>query len=261
MEFFLKVTLDRYWNYQGKYFFISNHCGTETKNQLLAVTPSKASKIRSVPPRKIYNTLEDSPWVDDSLHARITHSNTASVYYFPSKKPLYQATLDSLQHRGIFSNRSLEDVLNKINANERATVYEELFAGSGYNTWVTSEKRRVLIDLLFLERFIQTRERKKLTEEIVVRLVKEDSELIHSITETLERLYREPWSLVQDGRYGVPHEHALNEYLAGHSEREQQHMEIESLLRGYAPLAKQMAAMEQLIKLEQALTTELRRLR
>jgi len=55
---FLGLTLERFWTYQGKYYFLDNNCGTETvKHLAVALSDEESNLIGSITPLKIYKDI------------------------------------------------------------------------------------------------------------------------------------------------------------------------------------------------------------
>ncbi len=259
MAYFLNLTLERYWNYQGKYFFISNHCGTETLNQFRAVSPGKVRKVRSFTPRKLLRTLRRSELVDQSILDEVTDKRQASVYFFPSKKERYQRSLDSLKQHGLFEGQSIENFLNDNTAQDREQIYLLYFWEAQYQDMPLTSKRSVLMNLYFLERLAQLHEQKKLTEQIVITLIRDNSDLIDSVKVELQQYFSEPWHLVADDRYGVPETAAVNAYLSALPDIKDRQESTTALLRGYKPNAGIIDQLERLSKVEQLLRREMRK--
>lgn len=260
LEYFINLTLERYWNYQGKYFFISNHCGTETLNQFRAVNHEKVRRVSSFTPRRLLRTLRRSEIVDKEILEKVSDKSTAGVYYFPSKKALYQAALDSVKLHGLFEGQSIDDFLKKYAAAGRAQIYQQFFLDVRYQNMLLDSRRSILMNLFFLERLTQLHEQKKLTEEIVKTLIRDKSGLIDSVKVELLHYFSEPWHLVQDDHYGVPERGAVEAYLSALPDHKERQINTSTLLRGYKPIAEIITQLEQLAEVEQLVKDELKKL-
>jgi len=257
LETFLAVTLERYWNYEGKYYFLWNHCGTETVRHLAAAAPAKAEGIGARTPRRIYRTLAVSDAVDKTRIVGIVSADEPSPYFFPSMEPEYTAAFNALQVRGLFPDWTLADMIADSRAPERAELYGALLADSSFTDASRSEREATLANLLLIERLLQEHEQKKISEGIVRLLLGGDAATLDAVKAAIAALNDQPWEVVNAGGYGIPSRAAVDAYLADYPARRAGHEVIERVLHEELQFAVARAELEALRRLDRMLSVHL----
>ena len=147
-EEFLNLALERYWNYTGQYFFFTNHCASEALRHLRTVSPSKFKTHKARTPRSLFSSIEASQWLADSSSISPFISKESSALYFPSKENAYKKAFAYLKKRTAFNYSSLDEFIEETDDSNRMFIYNALIGESE----LQREKRRLLTNLLFLER-------------------------------------------------------------------------------------------------------------
>src|SRR5690606_8634580 len=119
--FFMKVTLERYWNYQGKYLFLSNNCGTESLRHLLAVDDELFDDIGDFTPLQLFNGLSRLDGFAELTADK--DALQAKGLYFPSHREDLEDALSTLKELNLNDRENLKDFL-KSTPQERLALYQ-----------------------------------------------------------------------------------------------------------------------------------------
>lgn len=192
---FLDLTLERFWTYQGQYYFIDNNCGTETAKHLQTVLPPEEEKlIGSITPLKIYNDIikhsenlsESKPLVVESMFNELNESYQYLRKYLPS-----------------FSKKSMQDFIKKTKAEVRLAEYEELIRTS--QDFEPSLRKQIAMKLVHFERYLASRFLMEVPKK-ALKLMDKDAGLkeeVMKMGQSLKLLSIQPWQVVKS-HYGVP---------------------------------------------------------
>lgn len=204
---FLDLTLERFWTYQGRYYFLDNNCGTETVKHLAAALSDEESKlIGSITPLKIYNDIvkkgnELTEGNVDGLNRQQMIANKLVVEsMFQELNANYQILR---QHLDSFKEKDFKKFLSKTNATTRLQDYEK-FADESINM-NADERKQIVIKLVYLERYLSSRFLMEVPKKAIQQMNK-DEELkkeVMNMGESLKSLSIQPWEVV-NARYGVP---------------------------------------------------------
>ena len=255
---FVSVTLGRYWTYQGKYYFFWNHCGTETVTHLGATLPADAVRgVSSLTPRRLLRSLPKSGLADRDNFERIVGSTSPGAYFFPSKEADYVAAFEALRQYVLYPFDTFEEFLERTSVEDRAFMYDGFLGTSEYAEAPADARAPVVATILHVERLLQTRAMKELSEEFVELLRGGDAALRDSVRNAFRLLFDEPWDLVDDGTYGVPRRSAVDTYLASRKPGDDLDLSIAALPRDRGEFGALWAKLEALRALEQRLSEEL----
>lgn len=108
IESIIDLSLDRYWNYKSKYYFLSNNCGTETLRHLAAVLDGKSlENISDFTPRKIFKglTRKGNNLVSVEFNKEDKESLIDEGLLFPSKFDLYNKAIKSIAKGSEFESK------------------------------------------------------------------------------------------------------------------------------------------------------------
>lgn len=255
---FLALVLERYWNYRGKYYFISNHCGTESLRHLNASLEEPKEPLAALTPRGLLRKLGKTRLVDDATYNEIRYATVPGYNFFPSREADYKAAFGSLKLVGLYADQSFKKFLRRNNAITREAGYKDFFAASTYQALTTANQQKIVREMLFLERLLQSKEKSKLSEEIVRLLSKNDTKAIETLRNQVRTLRAPVWVLVEDGRYGVPEEAAIRNYLDERGARTGLIDDVQSIIRSQASVQRVLDKLKQLRRLELMLQEEMR---
>lgn len=199
---FIDLTLERYWTYQGKYYFLDNNCGTEAQKHLAVVlSEEEARLVRSITPSKMFNDIIDSGLSLDK----------GQLY-----RGLYdemEKTFRELRSIGLYKQKKLIKFLKKGRAETRLESYKDYFSRQSLDS---KTLKRTVMRLIYLERYLLTRFMQELPKKAFLKMNKDASlkAVVQKMSEGLKTLALQPWEVV-DGKYGVP---TANEFEVRYTE-------------------------------------------
>ncbi len=204
---FLNLTIERFWTYQGKYYFLDNNCGTEAVKQLSSVlTDSESALIRSTTPLRIYKDiinsknnftvyridtlsrqeLKDKGYLVESMHENFYESFQFLKKFIPS-----------------FSNISFSEFLKDLSAEKRLVEYQNLF--EDLERYDVYERKMIVMKIHHLERLLAAKYLQTIPSKIM-KFFNKDITLRHqvlTISHELKVLNLSPWEVIKSV-YGVP---------------------------------------------------------
>jgi len=206
IDLFARVSLERYWGYQNKYFFLNNNCGTEAKRHLSAVDPAFTRPINDLTPVDMYKEfLRRAPGFRE-MQEDLPRMQREGLY-FPSQREAFETSLATLREAGLATAADMDAFL-ETNTAARLAGYRAF-------PWATTPRARVnllLEQVRYLERYagsvFSTRVMKS-----IMKKVEEHPDLrerVESGTQAMFALIRRPWQVAGNG-YGVPSLDGMNE--------------------------------------------------
>jgi hypothetical protein len=262
---FIDLTLERFWSYQGKYYFLDNNCGTETQKHLAVALEEDQSKlIRSLTPLKIYNDIikEQNNLSEEKLQYTMREELVQRGFLVTSLQDELDSTYQFLRSMGLFHHKNLSTFLKKTSAGNRLADYQRVLP---LVDLPLEQKKIFILRLIYLERYLATRFILGLPKKALAQMNK-DPELkaeVIKMGESLKTLATQPWEVVR-GEYGVPLKEEFNrlypKFLRELSETmkdsaEKQMSDLQSLL-GKKYFAEDLQEIEHYKKIKQ-LTNEL----
>ena len=218
---FLAVTLERFWTYEGKYYFFWNHCGTETITHLEAVLPSDVvDPIAARSPRSLMRTLPRSPLASRDEHKAIVTGESRGELFFPSRWTEYEAAFNALGRYVLYPFDSFDTFLEETRTEDRRVMYAGFLGTSEYAEAPGHERAAVVAGILHMERLLQARATQALSDEFVELLRDGDAALADSVRRAFGQYFGQPWDLVDDSAYGVPSREHIDRYLAAIEQEE-----------------------------------------
>lgn len=204
---FLDLTLERFWTYQGRYYFIDNNCGTETVKHLAVALDDEESKlISSVTPLKIYRDIvkEGNDLTNQNLNGLSREKLVENKVLVESMYNELNASYQFLRkYLPSFSHKNMKGFLKKTNAATRHRDYEALINNS--HSLNASERKQVAMKLVHLERYLASKFLQDVPKK-ALQLMNKDKELkeeVMKMGQTLKLLSVQPWEVV-NSRYGAP---------------------------------------------------------
>jgi hypothetical protein len=204
---FLDLTLERYWTYQGKYYFLDNNCGTETVKHLqVSLSPQEEKLISSLTPLRIYKDIlnHSEDLADDNLRGLSREQMIERHFLAPSMlSDINESYLLLLKYIPDFSSTSLESYINTSKASDRLRSYE------GFLSKVLSldkeQQKQFVMKLSHFERYLDSRYLMELSKK-AIKMMDQDEKLkteVLKMGQGLKLLSLHPWEVVKS-RYGVP---------------------------------------------------------
>jgi hypothetical protein len=211
IEFFMKVTLERYWGYQAKYLFLSNNCGTESLRHLTVVDEKLFDEIGDFTPLQLFSGLSRLSGLEDATSRK--SDLEAKGLYYPSHRPLLEEAVGILNQFGLTNKNDLKSFL-KTKPQDRFNIYKNFPWGN----LSLSDTRSALMNLQYIERYSNLKYNLNLLKQIMYKIEGniELKNLVETEINSFMALSIRPWEIVRDG-YGVPStesfNHQFNEYL------------------------------------------------
>jgi hypothetical protein len=240
---FIDLTMERYWSYQGRYYFLTNNCGTEAQKHLaLALTEEQSELVHSITPLRIFKDITDAnnDLTELVIEGMDREEMVQQGILIESMEKELQKDLSELRSYGIFRDKKLSKFIKKRTAEERLQAYEDFFS----TQILEPEAKKILImRLTHLERYLYTRFMMELPIKAVAMMGK-DEELqttVEELTHGILTLALQPWDIVR-ARYGVPS--ALEFSQQFDSFKEQRKMRVQNSLN------IQMRLLEEIMKKE-----------
>jgi hypothetical protein len=201
---FLDLTLERYWTYQGRYYFIDNNCGTEAQKHLAVALDDEQSRlVRSITPQRIFKDIikEENELASEAVKGVKREELISRGILMPSMFSEYNETYQFLRQHGIFREKNFRKFLKSHDAYTRHQIYQSYFAAHPAG----EESRLLVMRLIHLERYLSTKFVQGLPKATVDKVKKDRSlrEAIDQMGESMKMLATQPWEII-DSQYGAP---------------------------------------------------------
>lgn len=196
---FVDLTLERYWTYKGKYYFIDNNCGTETVKHLAYVLPTdQEALIRSLTPLRTFN--------DITRHEDIGGEYTLIESQYDDFLKHYSYVVDfipGLRHKNI------KRFLDRSEATGRLPLYQDFFASPQYKEM--KEKNTFVMKFLYLERYVAAKFLLQFPNRILKKMSKSKALRgeLEKFSSSIKSLILNPWDIIESP-YGMPLEEEYN---------------------------------------------------
>lgn len=218
---FINLTLERYWTYQGRYYFINNNCGTETQKHLaVALSDDQSDPIRSLTPLRIYNDIvstENQLTTDEFEDLKREELITEGIL-LPSLYSDLNEAYQRLKSAGLFKEKSFKEFMKISSAKARLASYRSYFSSPDS---APEENRILIMKLIYLERYFLSRFTMSIPNK-ALQLMDKNSFLkdeVMRMGQSFKSLSTHPWEVVE-GLYGVPTSREFeNKYLIFLEER------------------------------------------
>lgn len=206
---FLDLTLERFWTYQGKYYFIDNNCGTETAKHLaVAMSDEESSLVGSITPLKIYNDIikHGNDLTDGDLNGLDRAAMVKNKYLVESMFEDLNGNYQFLRnYLPSFKDKNFKKFLQKTKAEQRLEDYENFMQFS--SSMNPAERKQVAMKLVYLERYLSSRFLMEVPKKAIQKMNKDEGlkAEVMKMGESLKSLNIQPWQVVA-AKYGVPTE-------------------------------------------------------
>jgi predicted Zn-dependent protease with MMP-like domain len=204
---FLDLTLERFWTYQGKYFFLGNNCGTEAvKHLATALNQDESELLSSITPLKIYKDITNHK--NELSDANLTDLDKAALlekgYMIES---LFKELNESYQllraYLPSFAEKDFKKFLKKTTAADRLRDYESFMSSS--DSMSLKAKKQAVMKLIYLERYLSNKFLMEVPAKAIQKMNKDSGlkDQVMKIGDSLKLLNIQPWQVVTS-RYGTP---------------------------------------------------------
>jgi Domain of unknown function (DUF4105) len=204
---FIELSLERYWSYQSKYYFLNNNCATETMRHLGVVfDEDQTKKVSSFSPVNIYNDLIkdkngliDEKWQSLSREDLISKGNLSVSQYHELEKT-YLFLKDYFQS---YKAKSFTHFLNNSLPEDRKNDY--LNSHQRLSEINLELRKKIVLRLVFMERYLAFRFFQKFQNKVLKMMNKNErfKNEFQLKAEELKILTLQPWQIIKTN-YGVP---------------------------------------------------------
>lgn len=221
---FLDLALERFWTYEGEYFFLNNNCGTEAVKHLgTALGDEEAKLLGSLTPLKIFKDIKKH---QERLSERtLDLSRNDLVKEGVLTESFYDSINDTFQylkpHFAVFEFKNLDSFLKKSKARDRYDDYRSFFQTTAPEN--SQEIKQILLKAVFLERYIAGRFMKDFLDRVMDK-IHQDKELktrASELAREIPSLTLKPWDVVKSS-YGVPSLEEMNQFSEFNQMRERE---------------------------------------
>jgi hypothetical protein len=244
IDLFARVSLERYWGYQNKYFFLNNNCGTEAKRHLTAVSAEFTAPINDLTPVDMYKEFVRRAPGFREMQEDLPNMQRQGLY-FPSQREAFETSLATLREAGLATAADMDAFLETTTA-ARLARYRAF-------PWATTPRARVnllLEQVRYLERYAGSVFSTSVMKSIMKK-VEDHPDLrarIESGTQAMFALVRHPRQVAGDG-YGVPsldgmterHELWTREQASQQTATQAQQQELVTILLSHPAFADEKA--------------------
>lgn len=220
---FLDVAVERYWTYQGKYFFVDNNCGTEAQKHLaIALSDDQSRLVRSLTPSQMYQDIIKSKnnLTEETIDGLTRSELITKGYLIPSMFEEINEAFLFLKQKRLYPQENFSQFIQHSHGQERLKKYQEFFSKADISL---EAKKITLMKVIYIERYITGKMVQELPKK-AIKLMNKDPALKAEIMKMgghLKSLSLQPWEVI-DSRYGVP---LNNEFDSQFSEFKEKRLE------------------------------------
>jgi hypothetical protein len=197
---FIQRVLEQYWQYSGKYYFVTNNCATEALHMLKAVYRDYSFQQWSVlSPVGLYDKLNSAGLIDESL-LKDQDSAQQQGYDFPSERNVYVDAFNQIKavSPSQVPVNSLNDYVTQSSAADRLALYKQLSALGPAKT------QNLANPFFILETYILHTAGNAYMSSVMSELQKESGAMEQKMNQMLDLSNQAlPWNSSMGG-YGIP---------------------------------------------------------
>jgi hypothetical protein len=198
-RFVARVT-EQYWQYSGKYYFVTNNCATEALHLLKGVYRDYSfQKWNVLTPVGLYEKLSSAGYIDTALLKNEDQAEKHG-YHFPSEQNLYVAAFNQIKavSPADVPVNSFHAYVTGSTAQNRLELYKKLLA-------LDSNKTQKLANPFFiLETYIRHAAGNNYMSSIMGNLQNESGKMEQEMNQVLDMSNQAlPWNSASQG-YGIP---------------------------------------------------------
>ena len=205
---FIDLTLERYWTYQGKYYFLDNNCGTEGQKHLaVALSNEQSDLVGSITPLKIYkDIIKSQNDLTEGDISRLSREEMKTQHVLiESVYGDLKATYDFLRpYLKSLQVKSFDTFLNKSSAQARNEDYRNLlFIMNSISS--RNLRQQLVMKVVYLERYLSSRFLMDLPKKAFEKMQKDPAlkKQVELMGQNLQSMNLQPWDITQ-AEYGAP---------------------------------------------------------
>ena len=212
---FIYRTLEQYWEYQGRYYFLTNNCADEALHFLQGIVPDKKiQKLHDMTPLGLEDDLSKTGMIDQALLTN--HDDAISQgYFFGSKRPVLDNAFAQIKsHIPDLTLADSNAYMNGTTATERRGYFDAIMKST-----TGDEHTRMAAYFYLLESYISSFDEEKIGNEVSGRMEKLADEQKKSNSSDssapgadLMKVLQtdQPWGKLSSG-YGIPTQADFNQ--------------------------------------------------
>ncbi len=204
---FIDLTLERFWTYQGRYYFLNNNCGTEAVKHLsVALSDEESKLIGSITPEKIFNDIiKKRHDISDGMIEDLSREEMVKrKLLIPSMYDDYNSIFQDLKkYFPSYRVKKMEKFFKKMSAEKRLQDYENFI--DLIKELPVDEQKQLIIKLIHFERYLAARFLQSLPKTIMKKMDGDQGlkDKVSEMGESLKLMNMQPWEVVSS-RFGVP---------------------------------------------------------
>lgn len=225
---FVDLAIERFWTYRGRYYFMTNNCGTESLKHERAVRENdNIFEVSSLTPKKFYNDMLKKKYelVDFSEFDPNHREKMQRLgYLFVSAEDDLKNAMNNLSEESEEFSTVILDKLLEMNPDDRLARYRHLFLSSRFNSLERNKKLLVSLNALQVEAYAALMYKFQLPDVVFQEIKKIDraKDKIEKLMEKYPLMFVNQWKVIAaDQGYGVPSLKTINlglEQIAPHRE-------------------------------------------
>jgi hypothetical protein len=210
---FIDLTLERFWTYQGRYYFIDNNCGTEAVKHLgVVISDSETRLIRSTTPLRLYKDIIESRnnfteiGLDSLSREELIHKGFLTESIEKNLETIFEFLKRFIPN---YQKFTFKEFLKLKTALDRFSEYQKLL--EDLDRFDLTEQKQIVMRILYLERFLTSKYVQVVTSKMTKNLLNDEvsKTQIFKLKQDLKIMGLQPWEII-DSSYGVP---SNNEFL------------------------------------------------
>jgi hypothetical protein len=140
------LTIERYWSYKSKYYFLTNNCGTELIKHLAYSLPEEKSRaLKSLTPKGILRNILNRN------HDLVDSNIVDKILFYPSLENSYYLIFLNLENYNLTLGLDFYPFMWSSNPLDRMKRYMLFFSLESLSL---KEKKIILNDIIKMERFL-----------------------------------------------------------------------------------------------------------
>ncbi|MGZ3774466.1 MAG: DUF7844 domain-containing protein [Pseudobdellovibrionaceae bacterium] len=181
LKMLFDTVLYNHWTYEGRYYFLSNNCATETFNLLKTIFYRQPKIFDSsiARPDTLYRLLIKLGIAEDLKNLAVNKEQALKLgYYFPSFKEQYEASIAALVRQGALPSDTTLDTYLELTGDQR----KQLFDAEANSSKAVNEKIKNFAGFVLLEDLIVSQKMMILNKEVLPKIYAEsnDKDSVHT---------------------------------------------------------------------------------
>jgi hypothetical protein len=207
---FVYRSLEQYWEYQGRYYFLTNNCATESLHFLQGIIPDKSiQRLHDMTPLGLEGDLTKTGLIDQSL-LNDRNSAISEGYFFASKRPVLDNAFQQINSRfsgselGEFGFKDSNDYMAHTSSDQRRGYFDTIMKSTTGN-----DHMKMAAYFYLLESYISSLDQQKIGAKVSKAVEAGGAPVNEGMIHLLQA--SQPWGRLRHGGYGVPQASDINQ--------------------------------------------------